>query len=272
MKNIIITSKARHFSLDNAILPAKNRENSRIFPDGETYAKLPGIYKEAVVIHSGAPQPNEGLAELEIILSILKDSNTETRVFFTYFPYAMQDCVFEQGETNAAKNLIEKLASFYKVKEIIAIDPHFQNRDWVKEYPLKIVSCVPLLIEKAKQDYKDILFLAPDKGSTRRTGICGFDKKRINSFEIEMEGGEESFEGKTIAVVDDMIKTGGTLIKFNEIAKKKGAKEAIALISHGVIPQGVERVKNSFSKLYLTNTIPQKEANIDISKLILDNI
>lgn len=276
MKNIIITSSAKHLLKgNNTIFPEKNREDSKIFPDGEVYAKLPDVkkYKEAVILHSGYPLPNEGLAELELLLSILKDNKVKTDVFFAYFPYAMQDYCFEEGETNAAQNLIEKLIYYYNVRQISAIDPHFGNREWVKNYPLKSVSCLPLLMEKAKKDFgDDILFLTPDKGGKRRTGISGFNKKRINSFNVEMQGNKENFKGKTVAVVDDMIKTGGTLVKFNDIAKKSGAKKTIALISHGVMPEGVKKIKKNYDKLYLTNTISQKESNIDISELILKNI
>jgi len=81
-----------------------------------------------------------------------------------------------------------------------------------------------------------------------------------------------NFKGKVVGVIDDMIKTGGTLLKFQEIAKKSGAEKIIALITHGVIPSGVSKIKKKYSKLYLTNTIKQKESNIDITKLILKNL
>jgi len=75
-----------------------------------------------------------------------------------------------------------------------------------------------------------------------------------------------------VAVVDDMIKTGGTLLKFFETAKKAGAKKIVALITHGVISSGVLKMKKKYSQLYLTNTISRKEANIDITDLIINNI
>jgi len=69
-----------------------------------------------------------------------------------------------------------------------------------------------------------------------------------------------------------MIKTGGTLLKFYEIAEKLEAKKIIALVTHGVMPVGISKIKKKYSKLYLTNTIKQKEANIDIIDLILKTI
>ena len=78
--------------------------------------------------------------------------------------------------------------------------------------------------------------------------------------------------GKAVGVVDDIIGTGGTLVKFYEFAKQSNAKNIIAFITHGVLDAGIHRVEGTFSKLYLTNTINKKEANIDITDLIIGAI
>ena len=283
MKKIfILTTQAEHFAKPlinkkyKVILPEKNKEGKRFFPDGEIYVKIPFAEKlknqKVVILHSGCPEPNNGLAELELILQILKEAGCKVEIFFTYFPYGMQDCVFEKGETNSSENLIKKLVGYYSAKKIYIIDPHFGKREWVKKYPIKQISALPFLVEKAKKEMGgNILFASPDKGSKRRTGICGMNKKRLNSFTVEMENSGINFEGETTAVVDDIVKTGGTLVKFSEIARKSGAKKVIALITHGVILEGIKRVKKNFSKLYLTNTINRKEANVDVTDLIIKN-
>ena len=97
-------------------------------------------------------------------------------------------------------------------------------------------------------------------------------KERLTSFKVKMLSRKLNLKGKIVAVVDDMIKTGGTLLKFAEIAKKAKAKRVLALVSHGVIPAGILKIKKKYSKLYLTNTVRQKESNIDITDLILNAI
>lgn len=266
-----ILKRSKNFEV---VFPNLSREGKRYFPDGEVYVKILNLNKlrnkRVVVLHSGAPRPNEGLMELELILQILRDNQIRPDVFFTYFPYGMQDEIFEKGETNVAENLIEKLIIYYKVKKIYAIDPHFGGRKWVKKYPIVSISAVPLLIKKVKDDFAgNILFLSPDKGGQRRTKISGFKKERGNSFSVKIFSPKINLKGKIVAVIDDMVKTGGTLLKFYEVAKKEGAKKIIALVTHGVIPSGVLKIKKKYSKLYLTNTISQKEADIDITNLIL---
>jgi len=282
---IILTSSVEYlanFFLKKAgnlkiIFPSPNQNGKRYFPDGEVYIKIPATNKfkksRIIVLHSGAPKPNEGLMELELILQILSDCRIKPEVFFTYFPYGMQDEIFKKGETNAAENLIKKLVNYYKVRKIYAIDPHFGGRKWVKKYPLVSISAVPLLIKRVKKDFSgNILFLSPDKGGQRRTEISGLRKERRNSFSVKILSPKINLKRKTVAVVDDIIKTGGTLLKFHEFAKKEGAKKIIALATHGVIPSGVSKIRKKYSKLYLTNTIEQKEANIDITNLILNAI
>ncbi|PIP22121.1 MAG: hypothetical protein COX38_02355, partial [Candidatus Nealsonbacteria bacterium CG23_combo_of_CG06-09_8_20_14_all_39_25] len=80
------------------VFPDLSRDGKRLFPDGEIYVKILKTRrlknKRVIVLHSGAPKPNEGLMELELILQILRDNKIEPEVFFAYFPYGMQDKVF----------------------------------------------------------------------------------------------------------------------------------------------------------------------------------
>ena len=132
-----IRAKTKDFEI---IFPDLSRNGKRYFPDGEVYMRILKADqlrgKRVIVLHSGAPKPNEGLTELELILQILRDNQIKPEVFFTYFPYGMQDKVFEKGETNVAENLIEKLVNYYRVKTIYVIDPHFGGRKWMKKYPI----------------------------------------------------------------------------------------------------------------------------------------
>ncbi|MFH1424023.1 MAG: ribose-phosphate diphosphokinase [Candidatus Nealsonbacteria bacterium] len=285
MKNfIILTSMVEHLSpnlgkkLKNfeLVFPEKNKEHQRCFPDGEVYMKLSriGDFKNGrvVVLHSGAGAPantNTGLMELELVLQILKDHRIKPEVFFTYFPYGRQDKVFEPGEANVAEGLVRKFIDYYKVRKIYTIDAHFGKMPWVKKYPIKNISAMPFLVEKTKKDFgENVLFLSPDKGGKRRTGIAGLNKKRINSFEVAPFSSEIPMKGEVVGVVDDIIETGGTLLRFCEFANNARAKKVIALITHGILDTGIKNAEKNFTKVYLANTVNKKEANVDITELI----
>ena len=253
---VIFTSAAKYLATNlrkkasnlEFIFLGKNKEGRRFFPDGEVYIRIPKINKlknkRVIVLHSGIPNPNSGLIELEMILQILKDHKIKPEVFFTYFPYGRQDKVFQLGEANVAESLVKKLINYYKVRRIYVIDPHFGKTEWVKKYPVISISIVPFLAEKIKEDFgENILFLSPDKGGKRRTGIFGLNKKRINSFQTEPLSLKIDVRGKIIGVVDDIVGTGGTLLRFYEFTKNSGAEKIVALVTHGVLNMGVKKIK-----------------------------
>ena len=94
----------------------------------------------------------------------------------------------------------------------------------------------------------------------------------MNSFHVKITPSNAKLDGKIVAVIDDMIKTGGTLLECAEIVKKSGARKVLALVTHGVMVEGISKVAKAYSKLYLTNTINHKEANIDIVDIIIQKL
>ncbi len=87
-KNIL--ARAKNFEI---IFPNLSKDEKKYFPDGEIYIRISRAKKlkggRVIVLHSGAPKPNEGLMELELILQILRDNRLKPEVIFTYFPNRM---------------------------------------------------------------------------------------------------------------------------------------------------------------------------------------
>lgn len=287
MINLVLTSKANHLAKKlkkikglNVILSKKNKDGNSFFPDGEQYSRLD--YRDfkkgkIVVVHSGAPNPDSGLMELEMLLSIivsgLKEKTIE--VFFTYFPYSRQDKKFRSGELNMARWIIEKLIKNYKISRIYAIDAHFYGRSWVKHYPFINVSTLELFKKIIGVKYPGLSCLAPDIGSQRRAKIKGFKKDRQNSHEVSLQNlspMKNLIEEKNILIIDDIIETGGTIVKTCQELKKIGARKIIVGVTHGVLAQGINRVKESCDDLYFTNSIRAELDSLDISKIVWDSI
>jgi ribose-phosphate pyrophosphokinase len=147
----------------------------------------------------------------------------------------------------------------------------------VKKYPIINVSAVNLLIQSAKKDFPEAIFLPADIGAEKRTGLKlkGLKKKRIDSYLVKIKSNEEFKEivkGKIVGVIDDIVATGTTLISFYKECKKYGARKVLALITHGVLLEGIKKIKSKYSKIYLTNTIDREESNVDITDLIFKTI
>jgi phosphoribosylpyrophosphate synthetase len=184
----------------------------------------------------------------------------------------MQDEVFEKGEINAAEVLTDKLTKYYQVKKIYAIDAHFLGQKWLQKYPFENVSALSLLVDKAKKKYPDIKLISADEGSYRRTKIEGLRKTRINSFETLIHHKKDFallVHGQTIGVIDDLIETGGTMISVYKKCRELGAKKQIAIATHGVLAEGIEKTRKIYSDLFLTNTIANKTSSVDVAGLII---
>ncbi|PIQ68364.1 MAG: hypothetical protein COV91_04530 [Candidatus Taylorbacteria bacterium CG11_big_fil_rev_8_21_14_0_20_46_11] len=284
MVNLILTTTAQHFGayfkdrMGFRIIPLeRNKDGKNSFPDGEVYVNVGSSLLDRegrfIVVHSGAPDPNGGLAELEYILSVLKRANKEIEVFFTYMPYSMQDKIHAEGETNAAEDLLQKLVQYYGVKKIYAIDPHFHSASWLSNLPFVSVSPHGVLTSAVKTDYPDAIFVSPDAGHEKRAQIQGFKKTRTDSYTVTYDSSSMAhLTGKTVAVVDDIIETGGTMVGFHTACSVQKPKELVAVVTHGVLPEGILRLQKTYVRVYLSNTISRQEANVDLATLIFQTL
>ena len=66
---------------------------------------------------------------------------------------------------------------------------------------------------------------------------------------------------KIAILVDDMADTCGTLVKAAETVMEHGAKEVVALVTHGILSgNAIENLNNSkLSRVVVTNTVPHEE-------------
>ena len=284
---IAYTSSAEHIALQlekkgqSVIHLKKNKDGKLGFPDGEKYVaivknKTPG--KDVLVLHSRhlEKDPNADYAEFLMLLGCLKENGYNTKyAFFLVAPYQRQDNVFEEGEFNAAKAVIDDLVENRGVQTVFAVDPHFLNKGWAKEYAEGRM-LVPIGVSKIVDNFVEEKFgngiatIGPDEGASERFGIDSFSKKRVDSNTIEMSAGKMKLEvkGKTIRIHDDIISTGGTMAKAIENVKKKGAAKVIATAVHGTILEGVERVAAVADEIAVTNTIKTKHSKIDITDAV----
>jgi ribose-phosphate pyrophosphokinase len=69
-------------------------------------------------------------------------------------------------------------------------------------------------------------------------------------------------EGTTCIIVDDMIDTGGTLVKAAETLMEAGAKSVVACCTHAVFSgNAIERLKASqLREVIVSDTIPVPQA------------
>jgi ribose-phosphate pyrophosphokinase len=80
--------------------------------------------------------------------------------------------------------------------------------------------------------------------------------------------------GRDLILVDDMISTGGSIIKATEYLKKEKCNNVYVACTHSLLSEESEKkiYKSGVKKIISTNTIPGNTAIVDISKIIVQAI
>ncbi|GJC85918.1 ribose-phosphate pyrophosphokinase 1 [Colletotrichum tofieldiae] len=120
---------------------------------------------------------------------------------------------------------------------------------------------------RSNMNVEDCVIVSPDAGGAKRaTGIA--DRLETGFALIHKERPRPNVVGRMILVgdvtdkiailVDDMADTCGTLAKAAETLETGGAREVIAIVTHGVLSgNAVETLnKSCLSRIVVTNTVP----------------
>ena len=113
--------------------------------------------------------------------------------------------------------------------------------------PVAFTSAMPELAVHLQENVKPDFILSPDKGAIERASEvasainCQFsylEKTRIDAHTIIHKAKDLDVDGKVVAIVDDMIATGGTICRAADALRNQGATEVHAACSHGLFTGG----------------------------------
>ena len=244
---------------------------SKRFPDDEFYMRiLDDVSKEHVVIvQTTYPDPN--IIELFVIQNAVEEAKAkEITVVIPYFGYARQDTKFQNGEPISAKAMANLIS--LNADRIIIIDPHTEHI--LDFFSTSAFSCSAIPeISKYLKVKKIDLILAPDKGALNRAKKasdiieCDFDymeKTRIDGETIEVKPKKLNVENKNVAIIDDIISTGGTMAKSIQQLKKQGAKNVFVACTHGLFAgEAIKKLTSAGCKeIISTDTILSKYSKV----------
>lgn len=245
----------------------------RKFPDGEKYVRVLGDAGEVTVVSSTFFPQDEHIIELLLIGDALREKGAEKlRAVVPYFGYSRQDRVSKEGEPVSVRAVMRALGLYYD--ELYVFDLH--NPETLRFFPGKGVNLSPAraIAEYFSEKLGDGIVLAPDKGARERAKAVAqelgleyshFEKRRISPTEVEMRPVDVDVEGRNVLIVDDIISTGGTMIKAANLLREMGAKKVFVAATHGVFAEGaIERVSKAVDELAVTNTIPTPVSRISI--------
>ncbi len=188
------------------------------FPDGEMYIRIGGrLEGDDVVVVQSTPR-DEDLLELLLLEDAVHEAGARrTFVVVPYFGYARQDRRFFPGEPVSARSLSRHVE--LDADAVITVDLHSPTTLGHFSKPAFEASGIPALARLLRERPIDLL-VSPDKGGVERVRRMAqlldrpwfaLEKKRIDSDKVELSLPVEypAFSGKHVALIDDVITTGG---------------------------------------------------------------
>lgn len=262
------------------------------FSDGEIYVQIQESVRgvDCFLIQSTCTPVNENLMELLIVIDALKRASAgRITVVMPYYGYARQDRKAAGREAITAK-LVADLLTTAGAQRVVALDLHAPQIMGFFNILVDHLYASPVLLDYIRSmGHEDIVIVSPDVGGVARARafakklndapIAIIDKRRNpllhNVAESLTVVGD--VKGKTAIMVDDMIDTGGTIVKGAELLVKEGVKAVYACCSHGVLSgNAMKRIDDSpIKKLIVTNSIPheadrrsKKIVQLSVAKLL----
>ncbi len=219
------------------------------FPDGEMYVRILTDTKGAEVAVIGNTRSDADFVELLFLLNAAREAGaSHVTAVLPYFGYSRQHMVYKPGEPVSSKVMTRAIENFSD--RIICVEMHDEETIGFASHPLDNISVIRTSSEYFR-DMKIDLILSPDDGGYGRAKKMAeilsipayyINKKRIDARTVEMHLPEIDFSGKSILIVDDIISTGGTIIKAVKLLKDNGASRISVSAVHGVFAKDSDKI------------------------------
>ncbi len=143
---------------------------SKIFPDGESYVRIPETVKdnEVVVVQSTFPEQDKRLMELFFISETLRDMGaTKVHAVVPYLAYSRQDRRFMEGEAISVKTVL-RMISQAGADTLLTVEPHHEEEMKYFSGQVKTVSPYEEIAIEIRKHVSEPYVLAPDRSALGR--------------------------------------------------------------------------------------------------------
>jgi ribose-phosphate pyrophosphokinase len=259
--------------LGTRIVPTTHRE----FANSEIYVRYQESVRgcDAFVIQSHTTPINEWIMEHLIMVDALKRASAKRiTVVLPFYGYARQDKKHLGREPISAR----LMADFFKTAgadRLITVDLHTAQIQGFFDGPVDHLAAQPVLADYVADKYgdRDLTIVSPDAGrikvaehwSSRLDGapLAFIHKTRDITASNEAKANRVvgDVRDRVCVLVDDMIDTGGTIVKAADAILAAGAEDVIIVATHAILSGNAsDLLKTSGAcEVIVTDTLPVPE-------------
>lgn len=242
------------------------------FSNDEAFVKINDNVRGAdvFIIQPTCYPVNDNLMDLLIIIDALRRASAQRiNCVIPYFGYARSDKK-DQPRVPITAKLVADIITVAGADRVITVDLHADQIQGFFNIPVDHLYSIPIFERYFKSiiNTEDVVVVSPDSGGANRArslakrlkcGLAIGDKRRSgNNDQTELLNIIGEVKDKVAILFDDIIDTGGSLIKISNVLTEQGAKRIFAACVHGVLSgNAIENLENSpIEKLFITNSIP----------------
>lgn len=257
----------------------------KTFPDGESYIRFETQSlknEDVVIVQTTSPPQDQRLIQLLLMADNAKDMEARSiTAVVPYFAYGRQDKRFLPGEAFSVKTIVRALENC-GVNRIITINAH--NPTILKNFniPIQDLSAIPLLAEyfKTNKLVQSPLSLSMGK---KAVGVAqeadnvlhgGYDyvasKRDAVTGNVTLEDKPLHVKNHDVIIFDDIISSGGTMIKAVSWVKEQGAKRVYAACVHPLLTSVTKDhiLKAGAEGVVGTDSVPNPVSEVSIAPLV----
>jgi ribose-phosphate pyrophosphokinase len=239
----------------------------RTFPDGERYQRvIDDVDGKDIILVGGSISDLETLRIYDLACALVKYGAHRLDIVMPYYGYSTMERAVYAGDVVTAKTRARLFSSIPRAvcgNHVFLIDlhsegiPHYFEGDITTTH-LSAKSILTQTIKNVAE--KDFVIGSTDAGraksvealaNTMGVSAALILKRRINDRDTEVIGVNANVKDKQVVIYDDMIRTGSSLIHAAQAYQQAGAKNLIAVCSHGVFPE------NAYDRLIQTGLFTQ---------------
>ncbi|MFP4030357.1 MAG: ribose-phosphate diphosphokinase [Desulfococcaceae bacterium] len=219
--------------------------------------------------------PAEIFRQLSVIFEIPRLVVRSLTIALPFYPVGTMERVDLEGQVATASSLARMLSltpfTISGPAQVVIFDIHaLQERFYFTDAVIpRLETAIPLLRERLRDD-DEAAIAFPDEGAQKRFGGMFPERHMILCHKIRqgdkrvvtIQEGEP--EGRHVVIVDDLVMTGGTLLRCAEALRDAGAERVSAYVTHGVFPENSweKFLDADFYRFWLTDSCPKTVAAV----------